>query len=72
MILNLRIFEGTLELTGYCLGLEKVVKIVDPELVTMKDGRKAVKGFAEDNRSYKVFKILAADEATEAEAALGR
>lgn len=61
-----------MELTGYCMGLKKVVKIVEPELVTMKNGRKAVKGLAEEDRNYKVFRILGADEAAEVEAALGQ
>lgn len=61
-----------MELTGYCMGLKKVVKIVEPELVTMKNGRKAVKGLAEEDRNYKVFRILGVDEAAEVEAALGQ
>lgn len=52
-----------MELTGYCMGLKKVVNIKDPELVTMKNGRKAVKGVAEEDASYKVFRILGSEEA---------
>ncbi len=61
-----------MELTGYCMGLKKVVNIVEPELVTMKNGRKAVKGLAEEDRKFKVFRILGKDEVAEVEAALAR
>lgn len=59
-----------MDITGYCMGLKKVVKIVDPEVVTMKNGRKAVKGFAEEDRNYTVFRILGRDEAADIESAL--
>ncbi len=59
-----------MELTGYCMGLKKVVKIADPEIVTMKNGRKAVKGVAEEDPSYKVFKILGNEELAAVEAML--
>ncbi len=61
-----------MELTGYCMGLKKVVNIVEPEIVTMKNGRKAVKGLAEEDRNYKVFRILGVEEAAEVEASLGK
>ena len=61
-----------MELTGYCIGLRKIVKIVDPEIITMKNGRKAVKGIAEENPKYKIFRILGVREAVELEAALAR
>lgn len=59
-----------MKLTGYCMGLKRVVEIDDPELVTMKNGRKAVKGVAADDPKYRVFRILGAEEALEVEAML--
>ena len=59
-----------MEITGYCMGLKKVVKIVEPEIVTMKNGRKAVKGRAEEDRNYKVFKILGSAKIEQIEAEL--
>ncbi len=57
-------------ITGYCMGLKKVVNIANPEIVTMKNGRKAVKGVAEENHEYKVFKILGNEELAAVEAML--
>ena len=61
-----------MDITGYCMGLKKVVTIVEPEIVTMKNGRKAVKGLAEEDRNYKVFKILGNEELAKVEAELGK
>ena len=54
-------------LTGYCMGLKKVVEIKDPELVTMKNGRKAVRGVAAEDPTQKVFRIIGKSEAEEVE-----
>ena len=59
-----------MKLTGYCMGLKKVVDIKDPEIVTMKNGRKAVKGVAEEAPEYKVFRILGRSEEAEVESML--
>ena len=59
-----------MRLTGYCMGLKRIVEIKDPELVTMRNGRKAVKGVAADDPKYRVFRILGADQAREVEAML--
>lgn len=59
-----------MKLTGYCMGLKRVVEIKDPELVTMRNGRRAVKGVAVDDPKYRVFRILGTDEVREVEAML--
>ena len=59
-----------MKLTAYCVGLKKVVEIQDPELVTLKNGRKAAKGVAADNPRYRVFRILGTAELPEVEAML--
>ena len=55
-------------ITGYCMGLKKVVEIANPEIVTMKNGRKAVRGVAAEAPEYKVFRILGNSEAADVEA----
>ena len=47
--------------------LKKVVEIANPEIVTMKNGRKAVKGVAAEDPTSKVFRILGANDLAEAE-----
>ena len=51
--------------------LKKIVEIKDPELVTMKNGRKAIKGVAAEDTSQKVFRILSAADAEKAAKELG-
>jgi hypothetical protein len=46
------------KLTAYSVKLKKVVEIKDPELITMKNGRMAVRGVAAEDSSNKVFRIL--------------
>ena len=46
------------KLTAYSVKLKKVVEIKDPELITMKNGRMAVRGVAEEDPNTKVFRIL--------------
>ena len=46
------------KLTAYSVKLKKVVEIKDPELITMKNGRMAVRGVAAEDSSSKVFRIL--------------
>ncbi|MDE2836058.1 MAG: hypothetical protein OXL97_00910 [Chloroflexota bacterium] len=53
------------ELTAYSVKLRKVVVIKDPEVVTLKNGAKAVRGVAAEDPSSKVFKILSARQAEE-------
>ena len=59
-----------MKLTAYCVGLKKLVEIKDPELVTLKNGRKAVKGVAANNPGYRVFRILGTSEVAEVESML--
>ena len=59
-----------MKLTGYCMGLKKVVEIQDPQIVTMKNGRKAVKGVASEDPTQKVFRILGKSEVAEVESML--
>ncbi|MFL2664890.1 MAG: hypothetical protein ACJ0G8_02905 [Dehalococcoidia bacterium] len=56
-----------MKLTAYSVKLKKVVEIANPEIVTMKNGRKAVKGVAAEDPSSKVFRILGAKDLAEAE-----
>ncbi len=42
------------ELTAYSMKLRKKVSIKDPELVTMKSGRKAVRGVAAEDPTTRV------------------
>ena len=59
------------ELTAYSLKLRKVVAIKDPELVTLKNGRMAVRGVAEEDPSSKVIRILGDKQAEELRGMLG-
>ena len=56
-----------MELTAYCFKLKKTVEISEPELVTMKNGRKAVRGVAAEDHTQKVFRILGDSEVAEVE-----
>ena len=57
--------------TAYSVKLKKIVEIKDPELVTMKNGRKGIKGVAAEDTSQKVFRILSAADAEKAAKELG-
>lgn len=59
------------ELTAYSVKLRKTVAIKDPELVTLRSGRKAVRGVAEEDPSSKVFRILSDRQAEEVQQMLG-
>jgi hypothetical protein len=59
----------TLELPAYNLRTRQKCTIQDPEIVTMKNGRKAVRGIASDDGKTKVFRILKAEEVAQLEAA---
>ena len=52
------------ELKAYSVKLRKMVAIKDPELVTLKNGRKAVRGVASEDPSSKVI-IFVSDERAE-------
>ncbi len=53
------------ELKAYSVKLRKMVDIKDPELVTLKNGRKAVRGVASEDPSSKVIRILNDKQAEE-------
>lgn len=56
------------EVRAFNLRTRQECTIIDPEVVTMKTGRKAVRGIASDDKKTKVFRILSATEARELEA----
>ena len=59
------------ELKAYSLKLRKIVAIKDPELVTLRNGRMAVRGVAEEDPSSKVIRILSDKQAEEVQGMLG-
>ncbi len=59
------------ELTAYSVKLRKMVAIKDPELVTLKNGRKAVRGVAAEDPSSKVIRIVSDKQAEEIRGMLG-
>ncbi len=58
-------------LTAYCLALRRRCEILEPSVVTLRNGRKAVRGRAKDAPEYTVFRILSESEAQQVEAQLG-
>jgi hypothetical protein len=58
-------------LTAYCLALRRRCEILDPKIVTLKNGRKAVRGRAKDAPQYTVFRIVSESEAKQVESMLG-
>ncbi len=59
------------ELTAYSMKLRKKVSIKDPELVTMKSGRKAVRGVAAEDPTTRVFRIISDDQVEEVRRLIG-
>ncbi len=59
------------ELKAYSVKLRKMVTIKDPELVTLKNGRKAVRGVASEDPSSKVIRIVSDKQAEEIRGMLG-
>ena len=47
-------------------------EIVDPGVVTLKNGRKAVRGRAKDAPQYTIFRIVSESEAEQVEAMLSK
>ena len=60
-----------MNLTAYSMKLKKSVEIAEPELVTMKNGRKAVRGVAAEDHTQKVFRILSDSQVAEVEKLIG-
>jgi len=59
-------------LTAYCLPLRRMCEILEPRLVTLKNGRKAVRGRAKDAPQYTIFRIVSDSEAKRVESMLGK
>ena len=59
------------EMTAYSVKLRKVVVIKDPELVTLKNGRMAVRGVAEEDPSSTVTRFVSDNQAEEIRRKLG-
>ena len=55
--------EEVERLTAYSVKLKKKVFIKDPELVTLKNGRRAVRGVAEEDPSVVVIVIISDKQA---------
>lgn len=51
------------DLTAYSFKLRKTVVIRNPKLVTLKNGRPAVRGVADEDPNTSVFRILSTAEA---------
>ena len=59
------------ELKAYSIKLRKMVSIKDPEVVTLKNGRKAVRGVAAEDPSSKVIRFVNAEQAEKIQGMLG-
>ena len=57
-------------LTAYCLPLRKMCEILEPGVVTLKNGRKAIRGRAKDAPQYTIFRIVSESEAKQVESML--
>jgi hypothetical protein len=66
---NKKEFAGMKEVTAYNLKTKKQVKMLNPELVTLKNGRKALRGVAADDSKTAVVKMLSAEAIAEWEKA---
>ena len=60
-----------MELTAYSVQLRKTVDILNPILVTLKNGRKAIQGVAAEYTSAKVLRIISDKDAAEFEKQIG-
>ena len=58
------------KLTAYCLALRRSCEILEPRVVTLKNGRKALRGQAKDAPQYTVFRIQSESEAKQVESKL--
>ena len=61
-----------MKLTAYSVKLRKTVEIAEPEIVTLKNGRKAVRGVAAEDPTSKVFRILGDSQVAEIEKQIGQ
>ena len=60
-----------MKLTAYSMKLKKTVEISEPEIVIMKNGKKAVRGVAAEDPTQKVFRIISANQVAEIEKQIG-
>ena len=60
------------EITAYCLPLRRRCELLEPSVVTLKNGRKAVRGRAKDAPQYTVFQIVSDSEAERVESMLSQ
>ena len=60
-----------MNLTACSMKLKKTVEIAKPEIVTMKNGRKAVRGVAAEDPTQNVFRILSDSQVAEVEKLIG-
>ena len=60
------------QLTAYCLALRKTCEILEPSVVTLKNGRKAIRGQAKDAPQYTVFRMVSDAEAKRLESVLSQ
>ena len=51
--------------------LKKTVELSEPEIVIMKNGKKAVRGVAAEDPTQKVFRILSDSQVAEVEKLIG-
>lgn len=56
-----------MEIKAYNLRTRKPCTVLNPEIVIMKTGRKAVRGVASDDQKTRVFRILSEAEAAQIE-----
>ena len=59
------------ELKAYSVKLRKMVDIKNPELVTLKNGRKAVRGVAAEDPSSNVIRMVSNEQADQIREMLG-
>ena len=60
-----------MELKAHSVQLRKTVDILNPKLVTLKNGRKAIQGVAAEDTSAKVLRIISDKDAAEFEKQIG-
>ena len=59
------------ELKAYSVKLRKMVTIKNPEVVTLKNGRMAVRGVAEEDPTSNVVRLVNAEQAEKIRQMLG-
>ena len=52
-------------ITGYNVKTRKKTNIKNPQLVTLKNGKKAIKGIAEDDGKTTLYRMISESEAKE-------